>query len=62
MTTYEITNSTSGLVLGTYEATSPEAALDLMARDAGYNNHAHACAVTGDDGDDLLVCEVDADA
>lgn len=57
MATYEIQNSTSGAILGTYEAASPEAALDLMAKDAGYDSQAQAVEVT-DDGKDLIVRKV----
>ena len=36
---YKIENTISGLVLGTYEASSEEDALDLLARDAGYTSY-----------------------
>lgn len=56
MHSYQITSKTSGADLGTYEADSPEGALDALARDAGY--HADACKRSGDDGAHLVVREV----
>ena len=43
MSAYSIQSNVTGLHLGTYEADSREAALDAMARDAGYTDYAHAC-------------------
>ena len=37
---YKIENTTSGLIMGIYEADSEKAALDAMARDAGYDDYA----------------------
>ena len=46
MTTYQITSS-AGVDMGIYEATSPEDALDAMARDAGYQSQADAAEQVG---------------
>lgn len=56
MATYRITNRTSGADLGIYVGATAADALDAMARDAGYADHAAASEVAGDD--DLIVTEV----
>ena len=50
MTTYHI-ESSAGQYLGDYPGHTPLDALDALARDAGYADHAASCAVTGDDPD-----------
>ncbi len=58
MTMYTITNAHSGVDLGTYEADSPEAALDAMARDGGYLDYTDACdAVPVQDGE-IVVTQI----
>lgn len=44
MAQYKIT-SKAGVDMGTFEADSPEGALDAMSRDAGYQDFADACEV-----------------
>lgn len=52
---WTIESRASGVVLGTYAGATAEEALDALARDAGYADHAAACAATGGDGSDLDV-------
>ena len=59
MTSYKIESVQSGVVLGVWEAESAAAALDAMAREAGYADHAEACRESGDDGAHLRVTEAD---
>lgn len=63
MTRYRISNPASGVTLGEYDAESERAALDALARDAGYRDYAAACEVTGDDPDDpdLVVRTIDTE-
>ena len=44
--------SSAGVMFGCYEGDSPRAALDALAREAGYADHAEACQVAGEDPND----------
>ena len=50
MTRYRISNRNSGIVLGIYAGETVAAALDAMARDAGYRDYAAALDVAPGDG------------
>ena len=43
MKLFNITNTISGCDLGCYEATTASDALNALAKDAGYSDHAAAC-------------------
>ena len=58
MTTYTISNRISGITLGQYDAETPAQALDAMARDAGYDDYAEACAVAPSDNGEIVAAEV----
>ncbi len=45
MKSYQIINTISGLDLGVYDAEDEDDALDVMARDTGYEDFAAACEV-----------------
>ena len=53
MSRYKISNKSSGLVLGTFEAEDENSALDEMARDAGYQDHADVAKQLDRNLDDL---------
>ena len=55
--TYRIENTRSGIILGDYEAETKEAALDAMARDAGYADYAEAQEVAPPAEGEILVTE-----
>jgi hypothetical protein len=48
---FNICNGHSGVDLGDYEAPDMDAALDAMAKDAGYENYRIMCSIT--DPEDL---------
>ena len=59
MPVYQITSIRSGVVLGHYEADDEQGARDAMARDAGFDDEAQAAEVSGADGSNIRVSEVE---
>lgn len=55
---YQIENTKSGLILGTYEAETEAEALDAMARDAGYADYQAACEIAPPTGGEIAVTEL----
>lgn len=47
---YEIINHLSGHNFGIYEADSEQEALEIMAKEAGYNSYKEACEVASPNG------------
>lgn len=45
---WKITQTKSGVEMGVYEGETKRDALDAMARDAGYDDHADACNIYDD--------------
>lgn len=58
MTTFQITNRRSGADLGQYEADSAAAALDAMAREAGYAGYAELQSQVPAQSGEIVVREV----
>ena len=56
--TYRIDNTISGLCLGEYAAETESAALDAMARDAGYSDYAEAQSVAPAAYGEIVVTEI----
>lgn len=57
MTSFQIFSTATGADLGTYEADSKAAALEVMARDAGYRSYSAMLADIGGSAEDVEVVE-----
>lgn len=60
MSRFEISNTKSGIHLGIYSAPDAQAALEAMARDAGYASYELACAAAPVAPGEIVVCELHA--
>lgn len=58
---FKITNTFSGLVLGTFRAEDEDGALDALARDAGYRDYEHAHRMARLDAWELQIEPVDGE-
>jgi hypothetical protein len=56
---YRIANPSSGVILGVYEGTSEDDALDAMAREAGYADYSEAQDAAPAGPDELIVTQVE---
>lgn len=61
MKRYQIENTMTGLILGVYEASSPGEALDLLAREAGYDSYEEAQDAAPSRPGAIQVVELDDD-
>ena len=68
MSKFTITVKSSGVILGDYDGTTADEAVEAMARDAGYSSYRAMCSITDPDDldaeierqrDDLIVSEID---
>lgn len=59
MQTYRITNSKSGMDLGTFQAKDQQGALEAFAREAGYSTYAEACEEHPVAEGEMVVTEVE---
>jgi hypothetical protein len=55
---YQIENTHSGVVLGTYDADTPAQALDMLAQDAGYKDDSEAQEVAPVVPGEIVVSEI----
>lgn len=58
MSKYQISNTISGALMGTFEGETKEAALDAMAREAGYEDYAAAMKVAPAQWGEIIVKEL----
>jgi hypothetical protein len=59
MKKFEIVNTLSGHSFGVYTGASPEAALDVYAKDAGYIDFADAQTAAPTENGEILAIEID---